>query len=148
MPLNIAALQSGIRDVAANPPDSVLLCAQAWADAMKTYAAGSIPASTTVEAAAAALTSALTSAFGSPSAGPAMDVAFTTFATTVGTGMAAAGFAAVPPATPIGFASQFSGPKPETHDQAASQYASLIDAWFRTGIATLIAPPNTPTPWT
>jgi hypothetical protein len=75
-----------------------------------------------------------------------MESAFAAFAVTVGGGMV--GFTPTPPAAPVGFASQFGGPKPATAADAASQIASLIDTWMRSGIGTLIAPPNTPTPWT
>jgi hypothetical protein len=147
MPLALPALQNGIQSVAANPPATVAQCAQAWADAVQSYAAGVVPASTTVAAAAATLSGALASAFSSPAAAPAMDAAFAAFGATVGVGMAAAGFAAVPPAAPVGFGPQFAGPKPETHAEAAQQIAALIDTWMKTGSATLVAPPNTVLTW-
>lgn len=75
-----------------------------------------------------------------------MESAFATFAVTVGGGMA--GYAPTPPPSPVGFASQFGGPKPETAAAAASAIASLIDTWMKTGLSTLIAPPNTVVPWT
>jgi hypothetical protein len=77
-----------------------------------------------------------------------MEAAFTAFGAAVGVGMAGAGFAAVPPAGPVGFAAQFGGPAPSTHADAAQQIASRIDLWMKTGTATLIAPPNTPVNWT
>lgn len=147
MPLALPALQSGLQSCFANPPDTVAQCAQAWADAVQSYAAGVVPASTAVAAAAATLCGALASAFASPAAPPAIESAFATFAATVGLGMAAAGFAAVPPAGPVGFGPQFAGPKPGTHAEAAQQIASIIDVWMKSGTATLIAPPNTPTTW-
>lgn len=100
-----------------------------------------------MSAAQATLAGALASAFAAPNAIPAMESAFAAFAVTVGVGMAPT-FAAVPPAAPVGFAGQFGGPPPATHAAAASAIASLIDTWMRTGISTLVAPPNTPTPWT
>lgn len=74
-----------------------------------------------------------------------MESAFAAFAVTVGGGMA--GYAPTPPPAPVGFAPQFAGAKPATASAAASAIASLIHAWMQTGIATLIAPPNTPQPW-
>ncbi len=145
MPVALPALQSGLSGVASDPPPSIAECAQAWADAVQSYAAGVIPPSTTVAAAASALAGALVSAFGAPAAAPGMESAFAAFAATVGGGMA--GWLPVPPPAPVGFATQFAGPKPATHAAAASAVASLIDAWFRTGTATLIAPPNTLVPW-
>jgi hypothetical protein len=75
-----------------------------------------------------------------------MESAFASFGATVGLGMA--GFVPTPPAGPVGFASQFSGPKPATAQAAATAIAAIIDAWMRTGLSTLIAPPNTAVPWT
>jgi hypothetical protein len=57
-------------------------------------------------------------------------------------------FAGVPPAGPVGFAAQFGGAAPETHAAAGGAIAGRIDAWMKTGSATLVAPPNTPTTWT
>ena len=74
-----------------------------------------------------------------------MESAFSTFAVTVGGGMA--GFVPTPPPAPVGFASQFAGPKPATAAAASSAIASLIDTWMKTGLSTLVAPPNTVVPW-
>lgn len=148
MPLSAPTLISQLQSLATSPPATTAQCAQAWADAMQAYAAAIIPASTTVSAAASALSSSLVGAFNAPLAAPGMEVAFTSFAATVGAGMAAAGFAPVPPVTPVGFVTLFAGPKPATHADAAQQIGSQIDTWMKTGVATLIAPPNTPTPWT
>lgn len=147
MPLVASTLQSQLESLFAAPPPNASGCAQGWANAMQAYAAGIVPPSTTVSGAAATLASALTAPFGAPNAGAAMETAFAAFALTVGGGMAAAGFAATPPPSPVGFAALFSGPKPATHADAAQQIATAIDTWMRTGIATLIAPPNTPQPW-
>lgn len=141
MPLNPAALQSSLESLFSTPPRAAADCAQAWADAVKGYAAGVIPASTTVAAAAPALASSLASAFGTPSAAAGFDAAFTSFAATVAAGMLPA-FAGVPPAAPLNIAGQLSLAQP-THAAAAAAFATLIDAWFRTGTATLVAPPNT-----
>jgi hypothetical protein len=74
-----------------------------------------------------------------------METGFAAFAAAVGLGMA--GYTPVPPAAPVGFATQFAGPKPETHAAAAQEIASLINDWLTTGSATLIAPPFTVVPW-
>jgi len=145
MPLNIAALQSGLESAFASPPATVAECAQAWADAVQSWASGILPASTTVSAAAAALSGALASAFSSPAAIPGLEAAFATFAGSVGLGMA--GYVPVPPPSPVGFAAQFGGPHPPTHAAAAQAIAGLLDAWMRTGTGTLVAPPNTVIPW-
>lgn len=147
MALAAPTLKSQLETCFSTPPADAAGCAQAWGDAMAAYGAGIVPASTTVSAAATALTGALTTAFGAPDAAPAMESAFSAFALSVGGGMAAAGFAATPPPSPVGFAALFSGPKPATHAAAAESIGSAIDTWMRTGIATLIAPPNTAAPW-
>jgi hypothetical protein len=76
-----------------------------------------------------------------------VDAAFAAFAATVGLGMAPA-FVAVPPAAPLGVAVLLTAPQP-THAAAAALFATTIDSWFRTGSATLVAPPFTVVPaWT
>lgn len=135
MPLNPSGLQTDLQTIAATPPATVALCAQAWANAMGAYTAAILPASTTVNAAKATLQGALTTAFGSSAAAPGMETAFAAFATTVGAGMLPA-FVATPPPAPVGFAAQFAGPKPPTHAAAAAQLKTLIDTWMRTGTAT------------
>jgi hypothetical protein len=145
MPLDLSGLKANLASLGETPPATLAAAAQAWADAMASYAAGIIPASATVSAAATTLAGALVTAFGAPAAAPGMESAFAAFAGTVGVGMA--GFTAVPPPAPVGFAAQFAGPYPETHDEAGDQIGTLIDTWMKTGSATLIAPPNTVTPW-
>lgn len=135
MSLDEAALESGIESAAAQPASTSAGCAGQWADAVKAFAAGVVPPSTAVAAAASALESALAGAFASPAAAPGMEAAFTAFGATVAAGMAPA-FTAVPPPAPVGFASLFAGPKPETHAQAASAVANLINTWAKTGTAT------------
>jgi hypothetical protein len=146
MPLNPASLSSALGDLFAKPPSDRASCAQAWADAVGSYAASVVPPSTTVSAAASTLSGALASAFGSPAAAAPMESAFTTFATTVAGGMTAAGFTGVPPAGPVGFSSLL-GTIQASAGTAASAWASAIDTWMKTGVAVLIAPPNTPQQW-
>lgn len=145
MPLNPSGLQSSLESLFASPPMMAAQCAQAWADAAGSYGAGIIPASTTVSAAAAALAAALQSAFGSAPAAPAFDAAFMSFAVTVAAGMLPT-FAGIPPPAPLGIATLLVSPQP-THAAAAAAFAALIDAWMKTGTATLVAPPNTLVPW-
>jgi hypothetical protein len=145
MPLAAPALKSQLRTCFENPPPDAAGCAQAWAAAMTAYATGIVPPSPAVAGAASTLQGTLAAAFGAPNAAPAMESAFTSFAATVGLGMA--GFVAVPPPAPVGFAALFSGPKPATHQAAADSIGGAIDTWMKTGVSTLIAPPNTVTPW-
>jgi hypothetical protein len=123
LPLNPASLQSALESLFASPPLTRPECAQAWADAVNGYAAALVPASTTVAAGIPPLASALAAAFGTPSAASAFDAAFAAFAVTVAAGML------------------------PTFAGGAAAFAALIDAWFRTGTATLVAPPNTLVPW-
>ena len=145
MPLNPSSLQSSLESLFSNPPAARADCAQAWADAINGYAGSIVPASTTVAAAVSTLASSLASAFAAPAAAPAFDAAFAACATTIAGGMLPA-FAGVPPAAPLNVASLLASTQP-THAAAAAAFASLIDAWFRTGTATLVAPPNTLVPW-
>lgn len=145
MPLALPALTSGLQSLFAEPPPDAASCANAWGSAVESWSAGIVPASTTVSGAVSTLTSSLSSAFAAPDAAPAMESAFAAFAVTVGGGMV--GYAPTPPPAPVGFASQFSGPKPASAADAASQIASLIDTWMRTGLSTLLVLPNTVVPW-
>jgi hypothetical protein len=145
MPLAAPALKSQLSSAFANPPPSHAACAQAWASAVQAYASGIVPPSTTVAAAAAVLAGSLATAFQSSNAAPAMESAFAKFAGAVGLGMA--GYVPTPPPGQVGFAAQFSGPKPATHAAAGEAIGGLIDMWMRTGLSTLAAPPGTVVPW-
>jgi len=135
MALDPDGLEADLASLAASGFGDTASAAQAWADAVESYAAAIIPASTTVSTAAATLKGALQTAFDSGAAAGGMETAFASFASTVGTGMAPS-FTATPPPGEVGFASQFAGTHPETHAAAGAQVASLIDAWMKTGTAT------------
>jgi len=137
MPLNPSALSSGLQSTFSAPPPSAGGCAQGWADAVQSWCSSIVPASTAVASAAATLQGALAGALAGIDAAAALESAFSAFAGTVGLGMA--GYTPTPPPGPVGFASQFAGPKPATHADAAGAIASLIDAWMRTGSSVLIA---------
>jgi hypothetical protein len=147
MPLVVSVLSDKLASNFAAPAADAGGCGQQWADAVKAYAASAVPpvAGPALDGAAAALASALGSAFASPSAIGGMESGFAAFGAALAVGMAPT-FAGVPPSGPVGFASQFGGPAPETHAAAASAIAGRIDAWLRTGSATLVAPPNTVIP--
>lgn len=135
MALVKADLADGIEAIGADPPDTAAECAQAWAAAIVGYASNVTPTSTTVAGAEPTLASSLTTAFESDDAAPGMESAMAAFAVTVAGGMAPA-FTGTPPPDPVGFAAQFAGAKPETHAEAGSQIADLIDVWMKTGTAT------------
>jgi hypothetical protein len=145
MPLDTTALEDGLSALFTSPPITAEACAAAWAAGVRDYAAGVVPPSTTVAAAATVLEADLASAFTMPSGVAAFDAAFTSFAVTVGLGMAPA-YTAAPPPAPLGVAALLATSQP-THEAAVAGFLALIDAWFRTGLATLVAPPNTIIPW-
>lgn len=143
MPVNPAALASKLTSNFASPGSSFAACAQQWAQAVADYATPVAPPSATVQAAGSALASSLAAAFAIPGgAAPGMEAAFAAFALSVGGGMA--GFVPTPPPTPVGFASLV-GILTPTHAAAAANVASLIDSWFRKGLAT--PPSGSPIPW-
>jgi hypothetical protein len=146
MPLTTPLLQSALEALFAEPPPTGGACADAWACAMLDYAAGILPPSATVDAAADTLAAALAAAFATPAAALAVDDAFMAFAVTVGGGMAPA-YVATPPPAALGIASLFTAPAP-THVAAAATFGALIDTWLRTGTAQLVAPPFAVLPWT
>ena len=145
MALNPSALQSSLLELFESPPGTRAACAQAWADAIDGYAASIVPASSTVASGIPALASALASAFAAADAAPPFDAAFAAFAATVAAGMLPT-FTGVPPPAALNVASLLAVIQP-THAAAAAAFAALIDTWFRTGTAALVAPPNTVVPW-
>jgi hypothetical protein len=149
MTLSKSGLKSDIEDLAASPGATIADCAQAWADAMQTYAGGVVPPSAAVASAAATLKTALQSAFANSVAATtaaAMEAAFAAFGAAVGVGMAPV-FTATPPAGAVGFAALFAAAKPATHTLAATAISDAIDTWMKAGTATLVAPPNTVSTW-
>jgi len=146
MPLVAATLEAALLDLMDNHGATVADCAALWASAFGSYAGSVVPPSTTVAAAQATLQSALASAFASPDALPAMDAAFQAAAATIATGMLPL-YTGVPPASPIGWAALLGEPYAATNAEAAANIAAVIDPWMKTGIAILVAPPNTPQPW-
>lgn len=120
-----------------DPPETAALCAQRWAEAMENYASTVLPRSSTASAASAALELSLVSLFStslsSTTTSIAMEAAWLTFATTLGIGMAP-DWVSTPPPGPIGFSLLFEA-RPETHREAASNFATSIHLWLLTGIA-------------
>ncbi len=137
MPLDLTSLKTMLAGLAEAPGSTCEIQAAKWADAMEAYATAIVPASPAVTAACDALEVALATAFATPAAAPGMELAFAAFAATVAGGMPPT---ATPPAGPVGFASQFAGPKPSTHADAGDQIGTLIDTWMRTGTAAGGAP--------
>lgn len=142
MPLDASGLGGDIADWVNNPDPTVAGCAGQLAGAVVTYAAGVVPATGAGVGAAIALATGVQAAFemtSSAASASALETAFSTFATAIAVGMA--GFVAVPPPAPLGFASLMSVNQ-VSKSAAASSWASAIDTWFRTGTAAP-APPGT-----
>ena len=146
MPLSPSGLQSDLETLFSEAPQTAMGCAQAWADAMGSYAAGVVPPSTTVSAASSALVAPLQAAFSSAAAAPGFDAAMLAFATSVAGGMAPT-FTGVPPPAPLGIATMLVTMR-DTHAAAAADFASHIHTWMLTGTAILVAPPFTVLTWT
>lgn len=149
MALNKAGLTEDLEALFSSPGGTVAECAVSWADAMGAYASSVQPPSLSVATAATTLSTALAAAFSGPSVIADVEVAFKAFAAAVGLGMAPA-FTGVPPVGLVGFASEFAKSPDQwaaTHPEAAELWADKIHAWMTTGSATLVAPPNTITPW-
>lgn len=157
MPLLLPALTSspGLPGAGANTEIQFgNVVAQVWATAIQSYAAAIAPPSTTVAVAAVQLQSQLTPLFSTNHDqttiqvfAQSVDAAHLAFATTVGLGMAAAGFASIPPPVPLNFASLYAVSERPTGAVAAVDIATLIDLWMRTGIATNLIT-GVPLPWT
>jgi hypothetical protein len=150
MALSQSQLATDLAEVARNPGSTIPECAEAWAEAISSYASGVTPSgpgmSLAIEGAKATLKTALIAAFASPAAAPLMETAMLAFGVTVGGGMLP--LVAVPPVAPVGFAIMFAAqPPPPTHDAAGAMLAGLIDTWMKTGSANTV-PPTSPIPWT
>lgn len=145
MSLDATSLQSALEAFFAAPPATAPACAERWASILGDYAGAVVPTSTTAESAATALESSLATAFASAAAAPGFDAALTAFAAALGVGMAPL-YTGAPPPAPLGVAALLVAPA-ASHAAAAASFAGLIDAWFRTGSATLVAPPNTLVFW-
>ena len=149
MPLLLSALTStpglpgaGERDY----PSTLADAARQWAAAVGAYAAGIAPPTTALAAAESALEAQLATAFAAPHPGSLSQVeaAFTAFAAALALGMAPA-FVGTPPPGPVGFATLTGAP--QTRAEGTLAVATLIDTWFRTGLAAPVLPPSTPIPW-
>ena len=149
MALNKTTLRTNLQGLFENPNSDPVVLAGQWKSVMQSYASGLVPPSTTVSTAAATLKTTLQALFAAPGspAAAAMDAAFLAFGATVAGGQLPT-FTGIPPSGPPGFVAGVAPPFPTTNAAAATKWANIIHAWMKTGSATLVAPPNTPTPWT
>ena len=142
MPLIKATLENGLRALFENPPLLEEACAAQWASAMVAYATPIVPPSAAVAGAQGALQSALSGMSEPDALVGKLQAALTAFAGTVGGGMAP--FVPTPPPVPcpLAFLQSLQTLSP---DEAASQIATAIDTWMKTGIAT--SPAGVATSW-
>lgn len=132
MPLNPATLQSGILNHLQDPKKTISEAAQGWADAIEPYLLTIAPPSTGTSAGRQAFVSAM-SANPSPTG---LVSGLTAWAAAVGAGMTPPG---TPPAAALDFTSFLSVPE-RSYEQAASELATLIDLWWRTGLTGTVPP--------
>lgn len=154
MPLVVAVLNMELRKIMDKdypafvgfPPTSPAAAAR-WAQAVFLYAQPIIPPSTQALAAKSAMQSQLSSITHTPPNGDALfRAAFAQFALILAGGMAPA-FTATPPVVPIDLSSMYAlGNSGANGTVCANQMATLVDLWFRTGIA-VPSGGGPPIPW-
>ncbi|WP_411821209.1 hypothetical protein [Leptospira sp. 'Mane'] len=108
-----------------------------WSEAIYECAKAVVPVSTTATLAQTAFESA---AEGMNLDGSVFSAAVAAFASTLGTGMA--GYTTVPPSS-----SFIPTSLNESNEDMCKDFSDQLIAWFQTGTATLIAPPNTVSNW-
>ena len=144
MPLDTAGLLVDLEGFFANPGETMPEVQERWAEIIRTYTNGIAPAvpGATQDAAAATLETALAGLAAPGAAVGVLSVALTAYAATLAGGMAPPG---IPPAIPLATTlAPVAVVLYPTHAAAASTWAGVIDAWFRTGTAAAGAPPP---PW-
>jgi hypothetical protein len=134
-----SVLTAYLETLFAAPPDTTVLCARAWADAMREYTLTTVPPPPTASAAADVLATTLVPIFENfTSASPepliaattaaALEDAWYTFADSLGCPMAS-------PSGLVGFLPLFETPVlPATHHEAAVNFASSIHLWMLTSL--------------
>ena len=149
MALIQSSLSSSLNSLFSDPPDTAVMCARKWAEAMRDYSLSITPPSTTVALASELLATTLTSLFQSSlsasTTATAMEAAWAVYATSVGVGMSPS-YVATPPLGLVGFLSLASA-TPPTSSAAADSFSNAIHLWMSTGIAVPV-PPGPSVPWT
>jgi len=155
MPFISNILETEIRKINDEPfasfegfPKDVPEAADRWATAIDTFASSVIPASTTASAAKSAFASVMQGVSAQSGNGLALlSNALTAYAGALAGGMTGAGFIGVPPPAPIILDSISPiGLGGGSGADVAAALATLIDTWFKTGLATPIAG-GAPVPW-
>lgn len=117
-------------------PDDIVAASERWASAIETYATNIIPISTTISVAKEAMKSLLLTATAPGSALTVLPQSIAAFTNAVAPGMAPA-FTAVPPVgQPILEPVYAIGNAGGSASEVANAFASVVDAFFRTGLAT------------
>ena len=140
MPLTKSILVNELKKIMdSNSPDFIGFpsdnkkAAANWSKAINTYAKSVIPASTTSTNAKAAMEAVLQGL--SYTAGSIVFVnSFTSYSAILATGMSPS-FTGTPPPKSIDFTTVFTLPYNTSIDTRIQQMASIIDTWFRTGLA-------------
>lgn len=116
-----------------------LVVAENWANAIDTYAAEIIPATTAVASGAArqAFIPVMAASAAPSAAIAAFPQAFTAYAAQVATGMTSGAIVSTPPPAPIVIAPIFPIGLSGNTPLLISTFASIIDTWFRTGTYTV-----------
>lgn len=148
MPLVLTTIQNELTKFMDNQspafvgyPSSVSDVANAWADAVDTYASVVVPISTTSSAARTAFYSTMLGMNTTAMNGFAViKAAFMAYATALAGGMTGAGFVGTPPPTLIPIETIVPlGMSGIPNSVIVSTLAGIIDVWFRTGLAVQIS---------
>lgn len=127
-------------------PESLVEAADKWSSAILKYSSTIVPPSTTGSVAKLAMQSKLETIHGSNGA-IVFPQSIMAFATELSIGMLPT-YTGTPPPVPLVMDPIWDiGLSGGSSEQIAGELADLIDAWFKTGIAILVAPPNTPIIW-
>ena len=129
-------------------PNSMADVASNWSNVMFNYTASIIPPSTTGSAAKSAMESILLGIAAPGSFFPLFTAGITAFATTLAAGMLPTYTGVIPVAPLVIEPAMMAIPLVAGNDALRiSTMAGIIDTWFRTGTAVLVAPPYTVIPW-
>lgn len=147
--MNLEALKTALTDIFTNYPSTTLETAERWSQAVNGYAASVVPVSTTSTVAAEAFKVVMLGMRAEAMNGVTIfKAAFTQYATILGAGMTPAGFTGTPPPTPILIESVVPlGLAGAPKEAIIAAWVTLIDSYFKTGIATNITT-GVPITWT
>jgi len=140
MALNLTLLENSLLNIVENTPDNVPEYIDLLVDSFHNYASQVVPLSSTSEAARQAMKSAIPSI-------PRLENAYIIYANILATGMVGSGYNGTPPSGILLFNSIIPFALNGDRVSSTKSMALLIHTWMQTGIATMIATPNTVIPW-